>query len=179
MSRAAPLLAAALAAAALLAGCSGGEDLRLGEEIHGFILGEKFEDFERRLRHRTEWAPAPAPRGIPGGETWTVSRMPDRDRHIEKARLTFVEGRLAEIVLYERNPGTGRLRSLKKELEARYGTEASSPGGDTEMAYKTYWIRGPGMSVTIRRITKKPEDELYVQYQHDELFERLGLGERM
>lgn len=175
MSRTAAAVILAMAAA-IPSGCSGEEDLRLDGRIHGFVLGEKYEDFEERLRYRTEWVPAETPRGIPGGETWIVRRIPDADRRIEKARLTFTDGRLAELIIYQKNTGTSRLRSLKEELEERYGTEASSPGGEIEMAYKTYWIQGPGMSITIRRITKKPEDELYVQYQHDELFERLRDG---
>jgi hypothetical protein len=40
------------------------------------------------------------------------------------------------------------------------------------MAYKTYWFNLPEMAITIRRITKKPKDELYVQYQHRELLNR-------
>jgi hypothetical protein len=41
------------------------------------------------------------------------------------------------------------------------------------MAYKTYWFNLDEMSITIRRITKKPKTELYAQYQHRELLNRL------
>jgi len=41
------------------------------------------------------------------------------------------------------------------------------------MMQKTYRLNGPGMSITLRRITKKNETELYVQYLHDELHKKL------
>jgi len=101
-----------------------------------------------------------------------VAGVPDLSGEIERARLAFFEDRLMEVILYYRHTNVMKMMNLKEQLEERYGTEATSPDGTVEMAYKTYWIKGPGMTVTLRRITKKPAEELYVQYLHDELHER-------
>lgn len=102
-----------------------------------------------------------------------MTGTPSRSRDIEMSRLTFFENRLMEIVFYYRRNNYSQLETLRKEITERYGVEPTSPDGTTEMAYKTYWFNLDEMSITIRRITKKPETELYVQYQHRELLNRL------
>jgi hypothetical protein len=101
-----------------------------------------------------------------------VTGTPAGSRDIEMSRLTFFQDRLMEIVLYYKRTSYAMLETLRDQIEVNYGVEPTSPGGDTEMAYKTYWFNLPDMAITIRRITKKPETELYVQFQHRELLER-------
>lgn len=165
------VLAAAALMAPLVPGC-GGDTRVLKEEIHGFRLGETFDDFRERVGTRVSWTEIPARPAEPRDHMLAVTGTPDRAREIERARLAFFEGRLMEVILYYRQTNVSRLEALRKEIEHRYGHTATSPDGTIEMAYKTYWIKGPGMTITIRRITKKPADELYVQYLHDELHER-------
>jgi hypothetical protein len=171
--------AAAILATLLLASivsvqsCSDGEDLTIDRNIEGFFLGEKFEDFKDRIGVSVPWTEIPSPPHDPRGMMIAVTGTPSGSTEIEMSRLTFFEDRLAEIVLYYRRTGFTKLETLRHILERRFGTGATSPDGTAEMAYKTYWIKGPGMSITIRRITKMPETELYVQYQHDELMRRM------
>lgn len=162
-----------LAAIAVLHSCSEGEDLTIDRNIEGFFLGEKFGDFKDRIGVSVPWTEIPSPPHDPRGRMIAVTGTPSGSTEIEMSRLTFFEDRLAEIVLYYKRTGFTKLETLRHILEQRYGTEATSPDGTAEMAYKTYWIKGPGMSITIRRITKMPETELYVQYQHDELMRRM------
>ena len=167
---------AVLAAAALISpwapGCGGGDVSVLEEDIHGFRLGETFGDFSKRLGHRVAWTEIPPRPGDQRDRMLAVAGVPDLSGEIERARLAFFEDRLMEVILYYRHTNVMKMMNLKEQLEERYGTEATSPDGTVEMAYKTYWIKGPGMTVTLRRITKKPAEELYVQYLHDELHER-------
>jgi hypothetical protein len=164
---------AVLAAAALLApGCGGDDVAVLEEEIHGFRLGERFDDFKDRVGTRISWTEIPPRPAEPRDHLLAVAGTPDHSQNIERARLAFFEGRLMEVILYYRRTGFSQLNTLKMELEERYGSRATAPDGSIEMAYKTWWIKGPGMTITLRRITKKPADELYVQYLHDELHER-------
>ncbi len=102
-----------------------------------------------------------------------VTGTPYRSREIEMSRLTFFEDRLIEVIFYYKRTTYSQLETLRDQLVEKYGVEPTSPDGTREMAYKTYWFNAGEMSVTIRRITKKPETELYVQYQHKALMERL------
>ena len=63
-------------------------------------------------------------------------------------------------------------KTLRDLIAERYGIEPTSPDGSIEMTYKTYWFNLPEMAITLRRITKDPKTELYVQYQHRELLNR-------
>lgn len=168
------ILLAALLAAWLVApqGCSR-EATVLEEEIHGFRLGERFDDFDRRVGQSIGLARIPIPRGDPRERMYSAARTPDSAPEIERVHLTFQDDRLMEVILYHRTTSVAKMHALKKLLEERYGTTATSPDGTIEMAYKTYWIRGPGMSITLRRITKHAGTELYIQYLHDQLHERL------
>ena len=102
-----------------------------------------------------------------------VTGTPSGSREIEMSRLTFFEDRLMEVVFYYRRNTFSQLETLRDQLVEKYGVEPTSPDGEAEMAYKTYWFNLDGMSITIRRITKKPKTELYMQYQHRELLNRL------
>ncbi len=101
-----------------------------------------------------------------------VTGTPSGSREIEMSRLTFFEDRLMEVVFYYKRNTYSQQETLREQTVEKYGVEPVSPDGSIEMAYKTYWFNLPEMAITIRRITKKPKDELYVQYQHRELLNR-------
>lgn len=102
-----------------------------------------------------------------------VTGTPSGSREIEMSRLTFFDDRLMELVLYYKRNTYSQQETLRKELVEKYGVEPTSPDGSIEMAYKTYWFGLPEMAITIRRITKNPKTELYVQYQHKILLNRM------
>lgn len=163
-----------LLALAFLSCSGGGDDVRVMEDpLFGFYLGEKKDDLFQRVRYITSWRKVEGSRTAYRGELYELSRAGDRSREVEKVRLSFVDGHLAEIVAYMKMTNVSQLNALKKRYTEEYGVEATSPDGSIEMAYKTYWIKAPGMSITIRRITKNPRDELYVQFLHDGLFEKI------
>ncbi|MBN2070090.1 MAG: hypothetical protein JW814_01430 [Candidatus Krumholzibacteriota bacterium] len=171
------LLILLIPALLLVQACSGendgGKTEVLKENIHGFHLGESRDGLFERVRHQVSWKKLEDPATGSRGEMYEFSRVLSQPRDVDHARLTFFDGRLMEIIVYYRQNNVSKLNFLRDTLEERYGVESTSPDGTIEMAYKTYWLKGPGMSITIRRITKKPEDELYVQYLHDGLHERL------
>jgi hypothetical protein len=158
----------------LIAACSGGGgDLVLGDDIEGFHLGERLGDFKKRVGTSVPWTEIQGSPYDRRGTLLAVTGTPSGSREIEMSRLTFFEDRLMEIVLYYKRNTYSQLETLCDRLVERYGIEPTSPDGSIEMAYKTYWFNLPDMSITIRRITKKPETELYVQYQHRELLRRM------
>lgn len=157
----------------ILASCSGGEDLKLDEKIEGFYLGETFKEFRKRIGTSVSWTEIPGSKYDQRGMMLAVTGTPSHSRNIEMSRLTFFEDRLMEIVFYYKRNTYSQLETLRKEITEKYGIEPTSPDGTTEMAYKTYWFNLDEMSITIRRITKKPKTELYVHYQHRELIDRL------
>ncbi|HSG29439.1 MAG TPA: hypothetical protein VLA34_13235 [Candidatus Krumholzibacterium sp.] len=170
--------ARALSAFLLLAivSCSGGDggDVAVLEDpIFGFYLGERKDDLFERVRYVTSWREIEGPRTGYRGEMYEFSRAADRSKEVESLRLSFIDGRLAEIVAYMKMTNVTQLNTMRDRYTGKYGVEATSPDGSTEMAYKTYWIKVPEMSITIRRITKKPRDELYVQFIHDQLHSRM------
>jgi len=179
----AALLAAALAlAAALGASCAhtgDGENLKLPENIYGLYLGETKADVFARARGVATVTTAPdVPPGSAGrGEMYILSAPLEPYQGIDHIRLSFLRNRLWEIVVYYRDVSPANLDYLKLKLEGLYGTRAAAPDGTIEQAYKTYRLAGPGMSITLRRITKRTTTELYVQYIHDELHRRLAAGE--
>ncbi len=145
----------------------------LDEEIEGFYLGETFEGFKERVGLSVAWTEIPGSPYDQRGKMIAVTGTPSRSREIEMSRLTFFEDRLMEVVFYYRRNTFSQLETLHDQIVEKYGVEPTSPDGTIEMAYKTYWFNLEEMSVTIRRITKKPKAELYVQYQHKELLKRL------
>jgi hypothetical protein len=167
------ILAAAISAPLAFSSCSVEEDMQLEENIEGFYLGETFEEFKERIGHSVPWTEVKGPRQDFEGKIIAVTGTPSPSQAIEMSRLTFFEGRLMEIVLYYRRNTVSQLNMLRRQLEEKYGIEPTSPDGTIEMAYKTYWFNLPEISITLRRITKKPKTELYIQYQHRELIDRL------
>jgi hypothetical protein len=151
----------------------GSEDLKLDESVYGFYLGEPKNGLFERARYRTTWEEIPVSRHDDRGELYRFERPLDGSREVDHLRLAFLDGYLLEVIVYFRNTGVSHLRKLKTQLEERHGTSLSSPDGTIETAYKTYRLSAAGMSVTLRRITKKPRTELYVQYLHDGLHRRL------
>lgn len=149
------------------------EDLTLDEEIYGFYLGEKMDTLFARSKNRLAWEKLPDPRTSYRGEMYRLSGALDGSREISHVRLAFLDGYLMEIIVYFKDTSVPRLRSLKKRLEKQYNARGVAPDGSKETVYKTYRLPGPGMSITLRRITKKYETELYIQYFHKELQRRL------
>jgi len=168
---------AAVLCAACLAACSGcgerDEIVPLKESICGFYPGEKMDDLFDRARGMVSWREIPNARGDYRGELYIFDSPLARCPGVDHVRLSFIDKRLMEIILYYKQTNVTQLMFLKNRLERQYSTKSTSPDGTTEMAYKTYWLKAPGMSITIRRITKRPETELYVQYLHDQLHEKL------
>ena len=159
----------------LLPSCKGEpacDAARLESAVYGFYPGEPKTDVFARAKGRASWERLPDPRSGPRGEMYRFSAPLADVRGIDHARLTFLDGCLMEVIVYFRNTNVSTLNTLRRRLEEWYGMEATSPDGTIEMAYKTYWLKAPGMSVTLRRITKKPETELYIQFLHNELDER-------
>jgi hypothetical protein len=172
--RRAPGAVIASLALVLLVSCSGeDEDLMHDEWIEGFYLGETLDGFKERVGTSIAWTEIAGSPHDQRGTMLAITGAPSGTREIEMSRLTFFEDRLMEIVFYYRRTTFSQLEMLRDMIAEKYGVEPASPGGEIEMAYKTYWFNTPEMSITIRRITKKPETELYVQYQHRELVERL------
>jgi hypothetical protein len=149
-----------------------GEDLVIDEEIYGIRLGEGKQRIFERTRYRMTWERIPESPRYNRGEMYNLSGTPGVSRDIDHLRLAFIDEQLMELIIYFKDTSVTRLRALKRQMEDRYNSRAVSPPGSIEMAYKTYWLKGPGFSVTIRRITKKPKTELYVQYIHNELHRR-------
>ncbi len=145
----------------------------LEEEIEGFCLGETFNGFKERVGLSVAWTEIPGSPYDRRGKMIAVTGTPSGSREIEMSRLAFFEDRLMEVVFYYRRNTFSQLETLRDQIVEKYGVEPTSPDGTTEMAYKTYRFTLEEMSVTIRRITKKPKAELYVQYQHKELLKRL------
>lgn len=118
------------------------------------------------------WTEIPGSKYDDRGMIIAVTGTPSGSRDIEMSRLTFFEDHLMEVVFYYKRNTYSMQETLREEIVEKYGVEPTSPDGTIEMAYKTYWFGLPEMAITIRRITKRPKDELYVQYQHKELLNR-------
>jgi hypothetical protein len=148
-------------------------DMRLTESTYGFYLGETKEELFKRAQGVIVIERAPAPPLGYRGELWSCSGALAFYPGVDHVRLAFFRDRLWEIVVYFQNTSAGNLELLKRDLEAKYQSHAIAPDGTIEMAAKTYRLSGPGISITLRRITKKNSTDLYVQYFHDELHQEL------
>ena len=158
----------------LIAGCGADKEPVcdaevLGHQVYGFNLGESKRIVLEEARAQVRVERLPDPPGGPRGELYRLSAPLVDIEGIDNVRLTFLDGCLMEVIVYFRDTTVSTLYTLRRRFEEWYGVEATSPDGTIEMAYKTYWLKAPGMSVTIRRITKKPKTELYVQFLHNEL----------
>jgi hypothetical protein len=149
------------------------ENMTLDEDLYGFRLGEWKDDLYERSRYRLQWEELPDPRLGYRGELYRLSGTLDGSRDIDHVRVAFLDGHLWELVVYFRDTGFSTLRNTRRRLEREYGVRATSPDGAVEKTYKTYHFDLPEMSVTLCRFTKKPKDELYLQYMHKELHRRL------
>jgi len=147
--------------------------LVLKGNIHGFFLGEARNDVLKRARGVAVITRAPAPVAGYRGELVNFSRALDENDGVDHVRCAFLDGRLAEIIVYFSDTSISKLETLKVQLETRYQTHAVAEDSKVEMAQKTYRLNGPGMSITLRRFTKADGTDLYVQYLHDELHKKL------
>jgi hypothetical protein len=147
----------------------GTEIKKLSEAVHGFYLGEERNKLFARSRNRVEWKKLPTSRHGHWGELYYFSKPLKDIQGTDHARLAFLDDRLMEAVIYYKRTDVLKLRELKRNLEKQYGIRATSPDGTIETVYKTYRFRLPGMSVTLRRITKIDQTELCVQYLHGQL----------
>jgi hypothetical protein len=169
-----PLLLAALTL--LNVSCGNEEksgEFLLQEEIYGFVLGESKDAIFERAKSELSWQKMEGRRWDYRGELYYFPKPLDGTQGIEYIRLSFLDGILFEVVAYYKDTSRTKLTVLKRELEARFGGSMKAPDGTKEMAAKTYRLPGPGMSITLRRITKPDGIELYVQYIHNELHGRL------
>jgi hypothetical protein len=138
------------------------EGLRLDENVYGFVLGTELS-WQRMEGRKWDYR----------GELYYFPKPLDSSQGIDYVRLSFLDGVLFEVVAYYKDTSRTKLEVLRRELEERFGGRMKAPDGTVEMAAKTYRLPGPGMSVTLRRITKHDCIELYVQYIHNELHGRL------
>ncbi len=152
-----------------------GEDdaLVLNEDIYGFFLGQSKDAVFERAKNIARITKAPDPPLGYRGELYDFSGPLEPYPDVRRVRCAFVDDRLMEVIVYFRDTGRLKLDWLKMQIEGRYGAIAVAEDGTREMAQKTYRLTAPGMSITLRRITKKEATELYIQYLHDELHKRL------
>lgn len=171
----APILFACLLFVVSCAGDKSEDDsnLKLEEPTYGFYLGETKEEVFERAHHLATWERIELPKQHYRGELYEFSRTLNRTRGVDHVRLSFLDDRLMEVIVYFRDTTPQHLERLRQEYEQRYENEARAPDGTAETVYKTYRISAPGMHVTIRRITKRQGTELYVQLLHGELHRRL------
>ena len=149
------------------------DSLVLREDIYGFFLGQSRDAVFKRAENIARITKAPEPPLGYRGDLYDFSAPLDPHPEVQRVRCAFFDDRLMEVVVYFRNTGLMNLDWLRMQLEGRYQASAVAEDGKLEMAQKTYRLAGPGMSITIRRITKRDTTELYVQYLHDELHKRL------
>jgi hypothetical protein len=149
------------------------DGLVLREDIYGFFLGQTKDAVFKRAKNIATITKAPEPREGYRGDLRDFSAPLEPNPAVRQVRCAFLDDRLMEVIVYFRDTGLANLDWLRMQLEGQYQTRAIAEDGKYEMAQKTYRLAGPGMSITIRRITKKDTTELYVQYLHNELHKRL------
>ncbi|GEM_PF-2039981 len=154
------------------AGCDGG-DLKIDENLYGFYLGESYDELFDRSHNVVAWERMDVPYQSRRGDIYHLSGSLDNSPDVDHVRLTFLDGCLWEIIVYFAEKDMRHLDSLKQFYEDRFGARAKAPPGTIEKVFKTYWLPGPGMGVTLRLIKKPQGDELYVQFQHNILHKRL------
>ena len=149
------------------------DKLILAEDLYGFRLGEFKDDLYERSKYRLSWTRIDDRRLAHRGEIYELSGPLDGSRTVDHVRVSFIDGYLWELVVYFKDTGVSTLRNTKRRLEREYGIKPTSPPGDVEKTYKTYRFNLPEMAVVLVRFTKKYDHELYIQYMHRELHERL------
>ena len=153
-------------------GCDGGK-LKIDESLYGFYLGESYDELFERSHNVVTWESMDVPYQSRRGDIYRLSGTLDTSPGVDHVRLTFLDGCLWEIIVYFDKKDILHLDSLKQFYEDRFGARAKAPPGTIEKVFKTYWLPGPGMGVTLRLIKKPQGDELYVQFQHNILHKRL------
>jgi hypothetical protein len=146
-----------------------GDSLVLREDIYGFFLGQTKDAVFKRAEGIAVITRAPEPPLGYRGELWNFSAPLEAHAEVDHIRCAFLRDRLMEVIVYFRDTGAMNLDRLKHRLEAQFRTKAVAENSRFEMARKTYRLAGPGMSITLRRITKIGQTELYIQYLHNEL----------
>ena len=149
------------------------KSLRLDESVYGFVLGESKEELFERAKTELSWQKMEGRKWDYRGELYYFPKPLDRSQGVDYVRLSFLDGVLFEVVAYYKDTSRTKLEVLRRELEERFSGRMKAPDGTVETAAKTYRLPGPGMSVTLRRITKHDCIELYVQYMHNEMHGRL------
>jgi hypothetical protein len=149
------------------------DGLVLREDIYGFFLGQTKDAVFSRAKGISTITKAPEPPLGYRGDLWNFSATIEPHPEVLRVRCAFLDNRLMEVIAYYRKTDPITLDWLRMELEGQYRTNAVAEDSKYEMAQKTYRLVGPGMSITLRRITKKEATELYIQYFHDELHKRL------
>lgn len=149
------------------------DNLVLNEDIYGFFLGQSKDVVFKRAKNISRITKAPEPPLGYRGELYDFSAPLEPHPEVQRVRCAFLDGRLMEVIVYFQDTGRLNLDWLRMQIEGRYGTTAIAEDGRYEMAQKTYRLSAPGMSITLRRITKKEATELYIQYLHEELHRRL------
>ena len=170
--------AAALLAAVILQGfsCAGGGGIAvLDDPVYGFRIGEKKEDLFKRAGDAVTWKPIKEDARTGPGETYELPGALDGSKEVSRVTATFLEGRLMKLVVHMRRATFTQLDYHRERLESLYGTRATCPDGTRETAFKTWWIKAPGMMVTLKLVIKKPEFDLFVQYTHDMYEELAGI----
>jgi len=157
---------------AILSSCSREKDgIEPGDNVYGFILGEKKGDLFSRAKGQIKITRLKKNKRSddPRSDMWIASGALRSSNGVENIRLTFFEDRLMEVIVYFKDTSVKKLNQLKKKLEDTYNTTPKSPDGTTETVYKTYRFETSGTSTTLRRITKIGKTELYIQYLHKKL----------
>lgn len=149
------------------------DGLVLRENIYGFYLGQTKNAVFERAKNIARITKAPDPRLGYRGDLRNFSAPLEPNPAVRQVRCAFLDDRLMEVIVYFRETDLTNLDWLRMQLEGLYQTRAIAEDGTREMVQKTYRLAGPGMSITLRRITKKDTTELYVQYLHNELHKRL------
>jgi hypothetical protein len=147
--------------------------LVLKEDIYGFFLGQTKGTVFKRARDVATITRAPDPPLGFRGEMWNFSMPLEPHHEVDYVRCAFFKDRLEEIIVYFRDTSVMNLDWLKHKLEGQFQAHAVAEDPNYEMAQKTYRLAGPGMSITLRRITKRERIELYIQYLHNGLHEEL------
>jgi len=143
----------------------------LGDNVYGFILGEKKGELFSRAEGQIKITKLKKNKRSddPRSDMWIASGALSNSSGVENVRLTFFEDRLMEVIVYFKDKSVTKLHQLKRKLEDTYRSTPKSPDGTKETVFKTYRFETPGTSITLRRITKIGETELYIQYLHKKL----------
>ena len=152
------------------------DSLVLKDSVYGFFLGQTKGEVFKSANGIATITRAPESPYDYRGELWNFSAPIEPHADVERVRCAFFKNRLMEVIVYYRDTDLSNLEWLKLQIEGQYRAHGVAEDPEHEMAQKTYRFTGEdihGMSITLRRITKKDGIELYVQFLHDELTKEL------